>query len=107
MLLNFEDLLQRLPFCDDLAVEEMDLAIGMAGEARIVRDHADGRALAMQILEQLHDGLGVARVQVSGGLVSQQDGRRTGQRTGYGDALLLTAGELWGIVADTAHASDA
>jgi hypothetical protein len=36
---------------DDLAVEEMDFAFSVRREARIVRHHADGRAVAMQILQ--------------------------------------------------------
>ena len=33
---------------DDLAVEELDGAVGVGDEARVVRDHADGGAGAVQ-----------------------------------------------------------
>ena len=63
-------------------------------EARIVRDHADRRARAVEILEQVHHGLAVDRVEVSGRLVGEQDERRAGDRARDGDALLLAAREL-------------
>ena len=80
---------------------------GVLGEARIVRDHANGRALAMQVLEQFHDGFAVARVQIAGGLVGQQDGGLSAQSAGHRHALLLTAGELRRIVPDAVGHADA
>jgi hypothetical protein len=38
-------------FLDDTAVDKMDGAISYSGVAWIVRDHADGRALPMQLLQ--------------------------------------------------------
>ena len=76
----------------------MDIALGVAGKARIVGHHADGRAFAVQVLQQLHHRFAVARIEVSGRLVGEQDGGRTGQRAGHSHALLLTAGELRRIV---------
>ena len=90
--------LLQLFFRDDLAVEQVDFALGVLGEARIVGHHADGRAFAMQVLQQFHHRFAVARVEVSGRLISQQDRRFPGQRARHGDTLLLTAGELRGIV---------
>src|SRR3954469_25726662 len=81
---------------DDAAVEEMDAAIGVAGVPRVVRDHRDRRTGAVQLLEQLHDRLAVLRVEISGGLVGQENGGLSGHRPGHGDALLLTAGQLAG-----------
>ena len=63
-----------------------------------MRHHADGRALAMQVAQQVHHRFAVLRIQVSGRLVGQQDRRIAGQRARHGHALLLTAGELRGIV---------
>ena len=48
--------------------------------------------------EQFHDCLAIARVEVSGGLVGQQDGGRSSKSPGHGHTLLLTAGELRRIV---------
>src|SRR5262245_45294640 len=39
----------------DAAVEQLHLPVGVVRVARIVRDHADGRALAVQFAEQVHD----------------------------------------------------
>src|SRR4029078_2090834 len=40
---------------DDLAVEEMDLARGPRRALRRVRDHDDGRAAAVDVVEARHD----------------------------------------------------
>jgi hypothetical protein len=69
------------------------------GKAHIVRHNADGRALAVQVLQQLHDRFTIVRVEISGGFVGEQDGRLPAQRARHGDALLLPAGELRRIVA--------
>src|SRR5258705_11480696 len=53
-----------LSFFHDAAVEEMDRALGEAGVALVVRHHADGRAVAVQVAQQFHHGLAVFRGQV-------------------------------------------
>jgi hypothetical protein len=45
--LHFFLKLLRLEFDYDLIVEEMDLALGVAGEERNVCDHADERAISI------------------------------------------------------------
>ena len=47
-----------------------------------------------------------ARVEVAGRLVGQEDGRVGDERAGDGDALLLAAGELRGVVAFAAGQAD-
>src|ERR1043166_3940772 len=91
---------------DDAAVEQVDAAIRVAGVARIVRDHADGRPFAVQLAQQLHHRFAVFRVEVSGGLVRQQDRRRAGDGAGDRDALLLTARELRGKVLGAVRHAD-
>ena len=83
-----------------LAVEEVHFSLRVLGEARIVRDHADGRALAMQILQQFHHGFAVARVEVSGRFVGQQNRGLSAQRARHCHTLLLTAGELRRVMPD-------
>src|SRR5579862_131896 len=78
-------------FFNDAAVEQMNCAIGNAGVARIVRHHADRRAFAMQLPQQVHHGFAVLRVQVTSRLVRQQNRRLADESAGHGDALLLTA----------------
>ena len=85
----------------------MDGAVGVAGVTRIVRHHADGCAAAMQFAQQIHNLLAILRVEVSGGLIGQQDGRITRQRAGHRNALLLTARELRRIVLDAMGHADA
>src|SRR5690606_35530555 len=79
---------------DDLTVEEMDRAIGVARVARVVRDHADRRSLVVQLLQQRHHRLAVLRVEVTRRLVGQQDERPADDGARDRDTLLLTAGEL-------------
>src|SRR4051794_33901343 len=79
---------------DDAAVEEMDAAVGVAHITRVVGDHRDRRALPVQLLQQLHDGLAVFGVEVSGRLVREQDCGVAGDRARDGHTLLLTAREL-------------
>src|SRR5205823_3042794 len=51
--------------------------------------------------------LAVARVQVSGGLVCQQDRRMSGESAGHSDALLLTSGKLRRVVANAMRHANA
>ena len=45
---------------DDPAVEQVDGAVGVLRKARVVRDHANGRASSVQFLKQIHDGFAIA-----------------------------------------------
>ena len=76
---------------DDAAVEDVDAAVGVARVARIVGDHADRRAAAVQLAKQIHHRFAAARIEVSGRLVGEQDQRFAGDGAGDGDALLLAA----------------
>src|SRR5207237_6831396 len=48
----------------------------------------------IQLAKQLHECLAVARVQIAGWLIRQQQFGRGNDGTGYPDELLLAAGEL-------------
>ena len=72
----------------------MNGAVGVLRKARIVRDHANGRAAGVQFLQQIHDRFAVARIEVSRRLVRQQNRRFPGKRARDRDTLLLTAGKL-------------
>src|SRR5713226_8962469 len=89
------------------AVEEVDGALGEIGVALVVRNHADGGAVAVQVAQQLHDRFAVFGVQVSRGFVGHQDERIADQCAGDGDTLLLTSGELRRIVAQAMGHADA
>src|SRR5919202_4298159 len=60
----------------------------------VVRGHDDGRARAVDPVEQAHDPDAGGGVQVPGGLVGEQDRRAVDEGASDGDALLLTAGQL-------------
>src|SRR5689334_6593602 len=81
---------------DDAAVEQVDVALRVAGVARIVGDHADGGAGAVQLMEQVHHRLAALRIEVAGRLVGEEQRRFAGDGAGNRDALLLTARELTG-----------
>src|SRR5208282_3407025 len=83
---------------EDLAILEVNDAVGVLGDIVFVADQHDGVALLVQAVEQGHDlGAGL-RVQVAGGLVGQDDGGIVDQRAGDGHTLPLAAGELVGLV---------
>src|SRR5215813_7274429 len=91
---------------DNLAVEQMDCTLSIARVARVVGDHADGRALSMQLAQEVHNGFAVSGIQVSGWFVGKQNGRLATQRTGHRDALLLTSGKLRWVVFDAVRHTD-
>ncbi len=90
----------QLALRDHLAVEQMDLPVRMRGEARIVCHHADRCAFAVQVRKQSHHGFAVLGIKIAGRLVGQKYAGRACQRTRHGDALLLTAAQLRGVVAE-------
>ena len=78
----------------DLAVADLDHAVGMRRHLRRVGDHDDGVALPREVLEQRQD-LGAARaVECAGGLVGEDDLAAVHERARDGDALLLAARQL-------------
>src|ERR1700730_14337520 len=63
--------------------------------SRIVRDHDDRLfEFFVQTLQQIERLLRVARIEVTGGFVGDDDARVGDDGAGDGHALLLTAGEL-------------
>jgi hypothetical protein len=85
-------------FVYDFAVEEMDGAFGVVGVARVVGDHADGGAGGVDVLEEIHDGIAIFGVEVSGGLISEENHGIANERACHRDALLLPTGKLRGIM---------
>jgi hypothetical protein len=70
-------------------------AAGPGGDVQVVGDQHDGHALlGVQRLEQRHDLLAGAGVEVAGRLVGQQHLRVADQGAGDGHPLLLAAGQL-------------
>ena len=84
---------------DQPALVEVQLARRVLGRLRIVRHHDDRLALrAIQRLQQVHDLLGAAPVEIARRLVAHQQRRIRDQRARDRDALLLTAGQLVRLV---------
>ena len=44
----------RQSLFNDTAIEEMQGTFGVMGVARVVRDHTDGRAIGVKLLQQIH-----------------------------------------------------
>jgi hypothetical protein len=63
----------------------------VGGDVGLVGDEHDGVAGGVEPLEDGHDLDPRLRVEVSGGLVREQDRRIVDERAGDGDALALTA----------------
>src|SRR5690625_7788172 len=70
----------------DLAIEEVDRAVGMASITRVVRDHTDRRTPLVQLPQQLHHRLTILRVEVTRRLIGKEDQGLAGDRTCTADA---------------------
>src|SRR6266481_5877964 len=80
------------------AVFDVDYAVGVFGDVRLVGDQNYGVALLVQLREQGHDLIAGLRIQVAGGFVGQDDRGLIDQGAGNGNALTLAAGELVRLV---------
>ena len=69
------------------SVADVDDAVSVQGDIVLVGHQHNGITLRVEALEQSHDFVAGSRVQVSGGLISQQDGRVIHQSTGNRYAL--------------------
>ena len=85
----------------DLAVADLDDALGMAGHVHVVRDQNDGVAGGIQLFQDAQHFLAGVRVQRAGRLVGQDDLAAVHQRPRDADALLLAARQLAGAVIGT------
>src|SRR6267142_3158996 len=86
---------------------QMELPVGASRGPRVVRQHDDRLVvLLVQAVEQDEDLLGALRVQVPGRLVGHQDQRIGDDGPRDGDALLLAAGQLAGVVIDAVRQAD-
>jgi len=83
---------------DYLPVAHDDHALAIGGNVQFVRDHDDGDAGFVQLLEQAHEFNAGAGVEVAGRFVGEQHFRPADERAGDGDPLLLSARKLAGKV---------
>ena len=68
-----------------LTVDDVHIALCPRGQFRIMRDHDDGGAVAMDALEQLQHTARHLRIEVAGRFVGEQQFRAAGQCAGDGE----------------------
>src|SRR5579872_2272123 len=91
----------------DLAVLERDDPRTVFRDGLLVRDEHDrDAAIVLEALEDVHDLDAGAAVEISGGLVREQDRRIVQQRPRDGDPLLLAAGQLIRMMIDAIGKAD-
>ena len=78
----------------EMAVNELDAPVGLLRDVRIVGDHEDVVAGAVQFAEKTDDDFLVGFVEITGGLVSEDELGLIDERASDGDALLFPAGKL-------------
>src|SRR5882724_10023302 len=82
----------------DDAVADGDDAMGILGDIGLVGDYDDGVAVGVELVEESHDLVAGLGVEVSGGLVGEDDGGAVDEGASDGDTLALASGELVGLV---------
>src|SRR5438876_2443919 len=78
----------------DATVHQFDASIHGAGHHRAVGDDDDGRAIAMEISQELDDRDAGGTVEIAGRLIREDDAGPADDRAGDSGALALTSGEL-------------
>ena len=96
----------------DTAVSQPEHPIASASDILIMSHHDDRQPLGMEFVEEIKDGSTRGGIQISRWFVRQDDRGGSDQGAGYGNTLLLPAGELSGAMsksiaeADTAEHPD-
>src|SRR5271165_1654964 len=88
----------RLLIAEDLPVADVDDAVGILGDVVFVSDEDDVVALLVESVEQRHDLYPGLRIEVAGGLVSENNRRTIDERARDGNTLALAARELVRLV---------
>src|SRR4249919_1083138 len=78
----------------DQPIPHYNVSLRVGGDVLLVRDHDDGDAVLIELLENGHDLDACAAVEIAGRFIRQQYLRIIDQRARNRDALLLTAGKL-------------
>ena len=78
----------------DQPIAHDDVTLRIRGDVLLVRDHDDGDAVLVELLENGHDLNAGSAVEIAGRFVRQQYLGLVDQRARDRDALLLTAGKL-------------
>jgi hypothetical protein len=89
----------------DAPVKQVNYMIGVTRVMRTVGHKTNSRAIAVKLMQQIHHGVTIRRVEIAGWLICQQERRLAGDRPGHGYTLLLSAGELaWHVFRPVGHA---
>src|SRR6266403_4831647 len=78
----------------DQPIAHDHIALRISGDVLLVRDHDDGDAVLIELLENGHDLNAGSAVEIAGRFIRQQYLWIIDQRARDRDALLLTAGKL-------------
>src|SRR5882757_9727584 len=78
----------------DQPIPPNNVSLRISSDVLLVRDHDDGDAMLVELLENGHDLDAGSAVEVAGRFIRQQHLRIIDQRARDRDALLLTAGKL-------------
>src|SRR6476646_8797780 len=78
----------------DQSIAHDHIALRINGDVLLVRDHDDGDAALVELLENGHDLDACSAVEIAGRFICQQHLRIIDQRARNRDALLLAAGKL-------------
>ena len=99
LLLGVVDDFFRLPLLHDIAlIHEDDPICYISGEGHLMGDDDHGHLALRQGADDLEHLSGQLRIQGGGGFIEAEDVRCQRQGTGDGHPLLLSAGELVGVV---------
>ena len=91
----------------DPAVVEADLALPLFGDQGVVGDDHEGGSVLVELGEEVEDDLLVGLVEVTGGLVGEDELGVVDEGAGHAHALLFAAGELAGQVGGAVGEADA
>ena len=86
----------RHRLASDVAMDELDAAIHKAADHRRMRDDEDGVSGGVKLPQQVQNNLLVGLVEISRGLVGENQFRLIDQRARDRHALLLAAGKFRG-----------
>ena len=78
----------------EMAVGELDAAAGVAGDVHVVRDHENSVAGLVELAKNVDDDFFVGFVEISGGLVGEDEFWLVDEGASDGDTLLFAAGKF-------------
>ena len=91
----------------EVAVCQLDAAVGLAGDVGVMSDHQNGVAGGMQLVKKVEDDVFVGFIEISRWLIGKNQFWLIDQRAGDGHALLFAAGQLRGKMGEAIAHADA